>query len=483
MTDPQQQTLADIGLIGLGVMGANLGLNIAEHGFTVIGYDRDPSKGVRFTNAVQEQLSKPERISAYSEIAQFTATLRRPRAILLLVPAGAPVDAVIHDLSPYLEQGDVLIDGGNSYFRDTDRRIEALAKQNIHFMGMGVSGGEAGARHGPSLMPGGDLAAWERIRPLLEVAAAKIEGEPCVGWLGKGSAGHYVKMVHNGIEYGLMQLIAESYELMHRGLGLSLEEMHRIYKDWAQGPMGGFLLEITADILLQKDPLGEGYLLCKILDSAHQKGTGQWSSQESLRLQVPTPLIDTAVIQRVLSAAKAQRQQASQQLGGPAGPISLNGETFTFLTQLGNALQGAMQLTYAQGMHLLQVASHHYDYDLRLETVTSIWRGGCIIRSQLLKGLRAVYQRSPDLINPLLDSSYGTAIAHTQPNLRQVVCAAASWGLPAPGFMAALGYYDTYRSSRLPANLIQAQRDYFGAHTFERIDREGSFHVQWATTE
>jgi 6-phosphogluconate dehydrogenase len=481
MTDPQQQTL-DIGLIGLGVMGANLGLNIAEHGFTVSGYDRDPNKGARFTGTAQEQLSKPERIRAYSDISSFIATLRRPRAILVLVPAGGPVDAVIDDLSPYLEQGDILIDGGNSHFRDTDRRIETLARQNIHFMGMGISGGEAGARHGPSLMPGGDPVAWERIRPLLEAAAAKVEGEPCVGWLGKGSAGHYVKMVHNGIEYGLMQLIAESYDLMHRGLGLSAEEMHRIYKDWAQGPMGGFLLEITADILLQRDPLGEGYLLDKILDTAHQKGTGQWTSQESLFLQVPTPLIDTAVTQRILSAAKAQRQQASQQLGGTAEPLIMDGET-SFLIQLGNALQGAMQLTYAQGMHLLQVANHHYDYALHLETVASIWRGGCIIRSRLLNDLRAVYQRNPELINPLLDTNYGVAIAHTHASLCKAVCAAASWGLPAPGFMAALGYYDTYRSPYLPANLLQAQRDYFGAHTFERTDREGSFHVQWDTTE
>lgn len=478
-----QQTSADMGLIGLGVMGANLGLNIAEHGFTVIGYDRDPSKGARFTNTAQEQLSEPQRIRAYNDIAQFMAALHRPRAILALVPAGAPVDAVIHDLSPYLDQGDVLIDGGNSYFQDTNRRIESLARQNIHFMGMGVSGGEAGARYGPSLMPGGDPAAWERTQPLLEAAAAKVEGEPCVGWLGKGSAGHYVKMVHNGIEYGLMQLIAESYDLMHRGLGLSPEEMHSVYKDWSQGPMGGFLLEITADILLQQDPLGEGYLLCKILDSAHQKGTGLWTSQESLTLQAPTPLIDIAVTQRVLSAAKAQRQQASQQLGGPAEPIPFDGETSAFLTQLGNALQGAMLLTYAQGMHLLQVANHHYGYTLHLETVASIWRGGCIIRSQLLKDLRTVYQHSPDLINPLLDTRYGAAITRTHTSLRKVVCAAASWGLPAPGFMSALGYYDTYRSSRLPANLIQAQRDYFGAHTFERIDREGSFHIQWATTE
>ncbi|ADE15914.1 6-phosphogluconate dehydrogenase, decarboxylating [Nitrosococcus halophilus Nc 4] len=477
MAAPQSPASADIGLIGLGVMGANLGLNIAEHGFTVSGYDRDPDKGTRFAHAAQEQLPEPERIKAYSDIAPFIAALRRPRAILMLVPAGAAVDAVIETLSPHLDQGDILIDGGNSHFQDTDRRLQALTEQNIHFVGMGVSGGEAGARHGPSLMPGGDPAAWERLRPLLEAAAAKVKGEPCVGWLGQGSAGHYVKMVHNGIEYGLMQLIAESYDLMHRGLGLSQEEMGAIYSHWAQGPMGGFLLEITVDILEQQDPLGEGYLLCKILDSAHQKGTGQWTSQESLALQVPTPLINTAVTQRVLSAAKAQRQQASQQLGGPIELAPIEQETF--ITHLSHALQGAMQLTYLQGMHLLQAANQHYDYRLCLELVASIWRGGCIIRSQLLEDLRAVYQRTPELINPLLDKDYGAALTHTQEGLRAVVQAAACWGLPVPGLMAALGYYDSYRSSWLPANLLQAQRDYFGAHTFQRTDREGSFHVEW----
>ncbi|BAW80690.1 6-phosphogluconate dehydrogenase [Candidatus Nitrosoglobus terrae] len=483
MTDPKKQTLADIGIIGLGVMGANLGLNIAEHGFTVIGYDRDATKGNLLTSAAEEQLSDPERVRAYSDLAQFMAALRRPRAIITLVPAGAPVDAVIDALSPYLEQGDVLIDGGNSYFHDTDRRIEALARKNIHFMGMGVSGGESGARHGPSLMPGGDTEAWKRLQPLLEAAAAKVKDEPCVGWLGKKSAGHYVKMVHNGIEYGLMQLITESYDLMYRGLGFSPEKMHQIYKDWAEGPMGGFLLEITADIMIQKDPLGDGYLLGKILDTAHQKGTGLWTSQESLIL-APTPTIDVAVTQRVLSDEKAQRKQASQQLEGPRNPISLDRETpDAFLTQLGNALHGAMLLTYAQGMHLLQVASHHYNYGLNLETVATIWRGGCIIRSQLLQNLRDAYRSKPNLINPILDTHYGTAITHTHTSLRKIVCTAATWGIPAPGFMSALGYYDTYRSAQLPANLLQAQRDYFGAHTFERTDREGSFHIHWDSAE
>lgn len=477
MTEPKSQASADLGLIGLGVMGANLGLNIAEHGFTVIGYDRDADKGTRFTAAAQKQLSEPARIKACHDSTQFIAALGRPRVILMLVPAGAPVDAVIEEISPYLEQDDILIDGGNSHFRDTERRIQTLRERHIRFVGMGVSGGEAGARQGPSLMPGGDPAAWRRIRPLLEAAAAKVKGEPCVGWLGQGSAGHYVKMVHNGIEYGLMQLIAESYDLMHRGLGLSHEEMSAIYEAWARGPMGGFLLEITVDILRQRDPLGEGYLLCKILDAAHQKGTGQWTSQESLALQVPLPLINTAVTQRVLSAAKMERQQASQQLGGPAELAPVDHQTF--LPQLGNALQGAMQLTYAQGLHLLQVANQHYDYHLPLETVASIWRGGCIIRSQLLEDLRAVYQRNPDLSNPLLDSGYAAIITKVQSDLREMVRTAAHWGLPVPAFMAALSYYDSYRSSWLPANLLQAQRDYFGAHTFQRTDREGSFHTEW----
>lgn len=477
MNVPQQHALADLGLIGLGVMGANLGLNIAEHGFTVAGYDRDSGKGTRFARLAQEQLTEPGRISAHSDVTQLIAALRRPRAILTLVPAGDPVDAVIRDLSPYLEEGDILIDGGNSHFQDTNRRIQVLAQQVIHFMGMGVSGGESGARHGPSLMPGGAPAIWDRLRPLLEAAAAKVNGEPCVAWLGTGSAGHYVKMVHNGIEYSLMQLITESYDLMHRGLGLSQEEMYPLYHDWANGPMGGFLLEITADILQQRDPLGEGYLLDKILDSARQKGTGQWTSQESLGLHVPTPLINAAVTQRVLSAEKGQRQQASQHLKGPTG-FTLPGQEH-FPTQIGHALHGAMQLTYIQGMHLLQAANQHYNYDLHLEAVASIWRGGCIIRSHLLEDLRAVYQRRPDLINPILDPEYTGILNRIQADLREVVCAAASWGIPAPGFMAALNYYDTCRSAWLPANLLQAQRDYFGSHTFERTDREGHFHVEW----
>lgn len=478
MSTPPQTPLTELGLVGLGVMGANLGMNIAEHGFTVIGYDREAAKGDRFTRWAQEQLPEPGKIRAYNDLASFIAALRRPRAILALVPAGAPVDAVIRDLSPHLEAGDILVDGGNSYFRDTDRRIQWLAEQAVHFMGMGVSGGEAGARHGPSLMPGGEPTAWERLGPLLEAAAAKAQdAQPCVAWLGTGSAGHYVKMVHNGIEYGLMQLIAESYDLMHRGLGLSQEAMYPLYRDWARGPMGGFLLEITADILQQRDPLGKGYLLDKILDSAQQKGTGQWTSQESLALHVPAPIIHAAVTQRVLSAEKSQRQQASRQLSGPAEFAPADREHF--LNRLGEALHSAMQLTYAQGMHLLQAADQQYDYRLRLEAVASIWRGGCIIRSRLLEDLRAVYQRHPALMNPVLDPAFATSFNRFQASLREVSGAAAARGIPAPTFAAALNYYDTYRSARLPANLLQAQRDYFGSHTFERTDREGRFHVAW----
>jgi 6-phosphogluconate dehydrogenase len=470
-------TPANIGLIGLGAMGANLGLNLAEHGVTVTAYDQNPDTVARFTRTAQKQRARPERLRVYSDMAAFIGALPRPRAILALVPAGDPVDAVIGGLGPYLDSGDIFIDGGNSHFRDTDRRIQSLAGRNIHFVGMGISGGHTGARRGPSLMPGGDPVAWEQLRPLLEAVAAQVNGEPCVAWLGRGSAGHYVKMVHNGIEYALMQLIAESYDLMHRGLGLNHEEMHPLYRNWAQSPMGGFLLEITAAILQQRDPLGEGYLLCKILDSARQKGTGQWTSQESLALQVPTPLINTAVTQRVLSAAKAERQQANQQLGGPVELTPVDHEPF--LTQLGNALQGAMQLAYTQGLHLLHAASQHYKYDLSLERITAVWRGGCIIRSQLLEDLRRVYQRQPDRSNPLLDSDYAATLNPVQVNLRAVSCVAAYWGIPAPGFMAALSYYDTYRSAWLPANLVQAQRDYFGAHGFERTDREGRFHEEW----
>jgi 6-phosphogluconate dehydrogenase len=475
MNEPS--TLASIGLIGLGAMGANLGLNLAEHGITVVGYDQDPDTVARFSHTAQTQGIKPERLQVYSDMAAFLAALPQPRIILALVPAGDPVDKVIGQLSASLASGDTFIDGGNSHFQDTERRIRALAKRNIHLVGLGVSGGHAGARHGPSLMPGGNPAVWEPLRPVLEAVAARVNGESCVAWLGQGAAGHYVKMVHNGIEYALMQLIAESYDLMHRGLGLNHEEMHPLYHHWAQSPMGGFLLEITAAILQQRDSLGEGYLLCKILDTARQKGTGQWTSQESLTLQIPTPLINAAVTQRVLSAAKADRQQVSQYFEGPVELTPVDHEPF--LTQLGKALQGAMQLAYAQGLHQLHAASQHYHYDLSLERVTAVWRGGCIIRSQLLEDLRRVYQRQPQQSNPLLDPDYAATLTQVQADLRAVSCVAAYWGIPAPGFMAGLSYYDTYRSAWLPANLIQAQRDYFGAHGFERTDREGRFHGEW----
>jgi 6-phosphogluconate dehydrogenase len=470
------ETMFDIGIVGLGVMGANLGWNFAEHRVAVIGLDRTADKIRRFVQG-RDALSGTATLEATLDVADFVARLRRPRAILLLLPAGPAVDAVINELLLHLQREDSIIDGGNSHFPDTDRRAMRLAKRCIHFVGMGISGGEEGARRGPSLMPGGSKAAWEVLQPALEAAAAKVDGSPCVAWLGRNSAGHYVKMVHNGIEYGLMQLIAESYDLMRRGLGMDNASMQAVFDNWARGEMAGYLLEITADILRRHDPLGEGYLLDKILDAASQKGTGAWTSQEAMAIQVPTPVIDAAVAMRGQSGYKPQRIKANELFGDAAPPDP--GARAEVLHHLGEALHGSMILTYAQGLHLLQQGSQAHGYGLKLADVVRIWRGGCIIRAQLLEDLRAVYVRDPALANPIFDAAIAQRIKHAEPGLRAVVGLAARHGLPAPGFMAALGYYDAWRSTRLPANLIQAQRDYFGAHTFERNDREGVFHVNW----
>ena len=467
---------AQFGIVGLGAMGANLGWNIAGRGYPVAGLDLDEERVRAFQDKAPQNGDRAQ-VSATRETKAFLARLSRPRAVMLLVPAGDPVDKVIHSLLPDLDEGDVLIDGGNSHFVDTDRRVSLLADEGVHFIGMGVSGGEEGARHGPSMMPGGDPKGWERVRPILQAAAAHVDGDPCVTWLGTGSAGHYVKMVHNGIEYGLMELIAEAYDLLYRGLGMDRDRMHSAFQTWSQGEMGGYLMEITADILVHQDQLSGDYLLDRILDAARQKGTGKWTSQEAMELKVPTPIIDAAVAMRNLSDYKHQRERASHELGGPGG----NGERDTreFVNSLASALYGAMIMTYAQGMHLLQVGNETHGYGTDMEDVARIWRGGCIIRARLLEDLRAAYDRDPKLPNLVFDPSLEQRLQRCQPDLRTVVQSAARWGVPAPGLMAALGYYDAYRSARLPANLIQAQRDYFGAHQFERTDREGRFHEQW----
>ena len=462
----------EIGIIGLGTMGQNLLLNMADHGYAVAGFNRDESK-VRALN--QRAGDRP--IMATSKIEALVAGLRRPRAIMMLVPAGDPVDSVIASLRPHLEEDDLLIDGGNSHFRDTNRRVAELAEDGLHFIGMGVSGGAEGARHGPSLMPGGPEVAYERVRELFEDVAAHVNGEPCITYLGQRSAGHYVKMVHNGIEYGLMQLLAESYDLMHRGLRLTNAELHNVYAAWNAAELNSFLVEITARIFEQEDERGDGLLIDKILDTAKQKGTGKWTSQDALDLGIPTPNIDVAVTMRYLSALKGQRVRASEMLSRPRyGNV---GDRGMAIGQLRNAIFASMVITFAQGFSLLQAASTEYDYGLDLEATARIWRGGCIIRASLLEEFRRAYKGKADLDNLLLDPQLGAAVLAREPDLRASIDRALGLGIPVPGLSVALSYLDAYRSERLPANLIQAQRDLFGSHTYQRTDAEGSFHTEW----
>jgi 6-phosphogluconate dehydrogenase len=462
-----------IGMVGLGVMGRNLVLNMADHGYSVVGTDKDLSK----VEALQDEAGDRE-IQGAETMEEFVGLLRTPRAVMMLVPAGPAVDAVIHDVLPYLDEGDLIIDGGNSHFPDTDLRAKKLAEKGIQYLGVGISGGESGARHGPSMMPGGPREAYERVRPIFEASAAHVYGDPCVTYLGPGSAGHYVKMVHNGIEYGLMQLIAESYDLMKRGLGLSDDEMHDIYDLWNREELNGYLIEITADIFAKKDEKTGKRLIDVILDEAKQKGTGMWTSQDAMELGVPVPTIDIAVAMRNLSAFEEERSAASRALTGPE-PL-LEDDLWDSVEQLRHALYAAMIITYAQGMAQLRVASNANHYDLDLEAVARIWRGGCIIRAALLEKIRAAYKTKPDLPNLLLEPDLVEAVESRQEDLRSVVRFAAEWGIPTPGLMVSLAYLDGYRSTWLPANLIQAQRDYFGAHTYERIDQKGTFHTQWA---
>jgi 6-phosphogluconate dehydrogenase len=463
----------EIGLIGLGVMGKNLVLNIASNGFSVAVYNRTSEK----TKEFMEHEAMGQKVFAGYTVQEFIDLLNQPRAVLIMVNAGPPLDAVIEEILPFLGAGDLIIDGGNSHFSDTDRRGKTLGEKRVLYMGMGISGGEYGARHGPSMMSGGPKEAYDRVRPILEAAAAKVDGEPCVTYLGPGSSGHYVKMVHNGIEYGIMELIAETYDLMKRGLGLTNDELHSVYERWNQGELSSYLMKITARIFQQPDERTGKRLIDMILDQAGQKGTGKWTSCDALDLQVPIPTIDSAVIARDLSGHKAERETASRILQR-SGPVFI-GERKTFIDQIRDALYVSMIITYGQGMRLLQGASRAYGYDLNLEAVARIWRGGCIIRAALLNDIRKAYQSRPDLASPLLDPRLSRELLDREANLRRVVITAIELGLPAPALMATLGYFDGYRSAWLPANLTQAQRDYFGAHTYERIDQKGVFHTEW----
>ncbi len=472
MENTNSQQAYEIGMVGLGVMGRNLLLNMADHGFTVAGYDNDSTK----VESLKKEAENRD-IHCTDNLQNFISSLRLPRAVILLVPAGAPVDSVINELSPHLQKDDLIIDSGNSYFKDTNLRTTSLKGEGIHFIGMGISGGEEGARRGPSMMPGGPKEPYERVKQIFEAVAAKVNDEPCVTYLGPRSAGHFVKMVHNGIEYGIMQLISETYALMKQVLGFSDDELQHIYREWNQGELNSYLIEITADIFGKVDEKTGNPLIDEILDVARQKGTGMWTSQSAMELQVPIPTIDMAVVMRDLSVFEEQRELTTKIFQFREQPFTGNRQKF--VTQIRNAFYVSMITTYSQGFALLAVASDKYKYHLDLEAVARIWRGGCIIRAALLDDIRAAFHSKHDLANLLLDPNLSKKIKENQEYLRQVVCTASSMGIPIPGLMASLAYIDAFRSSWLPANLIQAQRDYFGAHTYERIDAKGTFHTEW----
>jgi 6-phosphogluconate dehydrogenase len=463
-----------IGVVGLGVMGRNLALNIESRGFPVVGYDLDPAK----TRALVDGPGKGRAVTGVDAPARLMQALERPRRILTMVPAGKPVDDVLAHLRPHLERGDILIDGGNSWFLDTERRSRELDAAGLQLVGMGVSGGEEGALHGPSLMPGGPSEAWEALAEVLRAIAARAEdGEPCVTYIGPRGAGHYVKMVHNGIEYGDMQLIAEVYDLLRRGAGIPAPELAAIFADWNKGELRSYLIEITARILGFQDPETGSPLVDMILDEAQQKGTGKWASQNSLDVGAPIPTINAAVEARILSALKKERVAASRVLHGPSP--SYAGDRARLVEAARQALHASKITSYAQGLGLLRIASEEYGYALQPGEIARIWRAGCIIRAQLLGDIREAYRRDPALANLLLDGAFSAAVEERQQAWRLVVTTAVSLGIPAPALSASLAYFDAYRCERLPANLTQAQRDYFGAHTYRRTDREGTFHTEW----
>lgn len=463
----------DFGMVGLGVMGRNLLLNMADHDFSVVGLDLDAEKAASLEQEAQEK----HQIKGTTNVKEFVNLIEKPRAIMLLVPAGKPVDSVIGSLLEHLEEGDIVVDGGNSYFPDTDRRVKELAEKNIHFFGMGISGGEKGARFGPSMMPGGDKGAYERLRPIFEAVAAKVDGEPCVSYLGSGSAGNYVKMVHNGIEYAIMQLLAETYDLLNRGLKVQDKRIQKLFDQWNNSKeLESYLVEITADILNQDDPLTDKKLIHLISDTAKAKGTGKWTSQNAMDIQAPVPSIDLAVNMRDISKYKEERISASNIYNWEA---QKDLDLEAFLEKLKDAFYFAMITTYAQGMAQLHIASKEYNYGLDLEEVSKIWRGGCIIRASVLENFRKAYRNNPELPNLLLDKDLAADLNSKQSAIREVLNTGISLGIPLSVYGTTVSYFDAYRSEILPTNLIQAQRDYFGSHSYERIDREGTFHTEW----
>ncbi|NDV14792.1 NADP-dependent phosphogluconate dehydrogenase [Muricauda sp. TY007] len=462
----------DFGLVGLGVMGRNFILNVADNGFTAFGNDLDKEK----VDALINEGGDTAKVNASTDVKTFVQSLTTPRKIMLLVPAGKIVDSVIDGLLPHLDKGDIIIDGGNSFYTDTDRREAYLKEKGINFFGAGVSGGAEGARKGPSIMPGGSKEAYQHVKPIFEAVSAKYEGEPCVAYLGPKSAGNYVKMVHNGIEYGLMQLTSEIYDLLKKAGGLTNDELHRTYARWNDGRLQSFLVEITSEIFEQKDDLTDNDLVDMILDKAKQKGTGKWTSQNAMDLGIPVPTIDIAVSMREISALKSERIKADELYGRPT-PKAVDKDDFTSKAE--QALYFAFIITYAQGMHQLADASKEYGYELELGEIAKIWRAGCIIRAALLADITDAYQADKDLQNLLLSPSFVEKVQSTVDAVRELVSYGATNGIPLPGLSNALTYFDAYTSSRLPLNLIQAQRDYFGSHTYERLDREGIFHTEW----
>lgn len=463
----------DIGLIGLAVMGQNLVLNMLEKGFSVAVYNRTVSKTEEFVAGQSLAAS----LAGSRSIKEFVELLTKPRKIMLMVKAGQPVDAMINELLPYLTPGDIVIDGGNSFFTDTQRRSQHLAERGIHFIGMGVSGGEEGALHGPSLMPGGERSAYEAIAPIYTRIAAQVAGGPCCTYVGPDGAGHYVKMVHNGIEYGDMQLISEAYYILKKALNLSADELHEVFAGWNLGVLNSYLIEITGDIFLQQDEYTGKPLVEMIQDKAGQKGTGKWTSQSALDLGVPVPTITEAVFARCMSAYKDERVAAAALLAGPEHPYQ--GDRQQLITAIHDALYASKICSYAQGFALLKAAGETYGWQLNSGDIALLWRGGCIIRAQFLDRIKEAFTAIPDLANLLVAPYFRDELSRLQKNWRLVVATCKELGIPVPAFSASLDYYDSYRQAALPANLLQAQRDYFGAHTYERLDRPGTFHTQW----
>jgi len=478
----EQNIQYDFGMIGLGVMGSNLLLNMAGHNFAVIGFDKDVQKGKALEAAASDAT---EVIKGVATLEEMVRSLKKPRKMMMLVPAGKPVDSVIESLLPFVEPGDVVIDGGNSHYTDTLRRVTYLKERGIHFMGMGISGGEHGARTGPSMMPGGNMEAYNQVKPILEAVAAKVDGEPCTAYMGKDAAGHYVKMVHNGIEYAMMQLISEVYDLMKRGLGLSNDELYKVFGRWNKGELQSYLIDITEDIFIQKDDQNENSntrLLDLILDKAGSKGTGKWTSQDAMDLPVAVPTIDMAVSFRTISGYKEERVQAAKLYKNDIKKVSVDKDTF--INQLEDALYFGFIICYAQGLSMLYQGSIALDMDIPLHDVVKIWRGGCIIRSKLLNDFYKAFKDSDNqLPNILLDNGIADIIKSKEDSIRTVVKEAIDTNIGIGGLMSALAYFDAFTTADMPTNLIQAQRDYFGAHTYQRIDMPGIFHTGWISKE